>query len=551
MPKEIMSHDQAREKVCSVCTNQRGTKAHRRINQKEEVVVRSNILPDYDSSKEHFPAGVCKRCIFDLQELSCGGEEATKVKLVLPEDYSCELPRATRATANLTCTCRWCKLARMNGPQFALWKKQVAGRRGSGEVERLCSSCFMGVLANSSHTCHPSKVEAVRNLVATLPDHLKEQVALEILREEVGESGDRRLSLTPASGGRRVSVTLGADSPLPMEVLSHEEVIRMATNAHLTGTQTTSIMADMRNKYGKKVVGTYLKPALALHNSRLARFFRVEVGLFLGKDDTTLRRTMLYCIDTRAFLTHVAELRGKVLEELAVVVGGDSGQGFLKLTCSLLDRKVKQDSKRRRTRAQGIGGDQRFVDHGARKILLLFVCQTIPESAFNLGRILLLTKVNSVQYRLAGDLKFLMPCVCLMSCSSSHPCLFCPKKRSGSGEWGTEEVELRTLGGNQENWICWQQEGAKEGAAHTARWESCCASDLLVMGLGDTLDTFVLDKCIMPSLHLLLSLNTLLKFLGMRWPALKEVLYQVIGCCTGCFLVAFLLHTLQLCSSSC
>ena len=88
-------------------------------------------------------------------------------------------------------------------------------------------------------------------------------------------------------------------------------------------------------------------------------------------------------------------------------------------------------------------------------------------------------------------------------------------------------MELRTLGGNQWNWIQWQQEGAKEGAAHTARWASCCASDLLVMGLGDTLDTLVLDKCLMPSLHLLLSLNTLLKFLNTWWPALKEVLYQV------------------------
>ena len=217
----------------------------------------------------------------------------------------------------------------------------------------------VGVLANSSHTCHPSKVEAVRNLVATLPDHLKEQVALEILREEVGESGDRRLSLTPASGGRRVSVTLGADSPLPMEVLSHEEVITMATNAHLTGSQTSSVMADMRAKFGRSIVESHLKPAITLHNDRLAKFFRCEVLLFSGKDDTPLRRATLYCIDTSAFLTYIAEKRGKVLEDLTVVLGGDSGQGFLKLTSSLVDSSpVQQGSSRSREQGSSRSREQ-------------------------------------------------------------------------------------------------------------------------------------------------------------------------------------------------
>ena len=529
MSHDIMSHDQARGKVCCVCLNRRGSKACRGVTEEEEEVVRANILSDFNSSSEHFPSGVCKGCIFDLRKLRCGGEVAAKVKLQLPKDYNCYLPRSTRATANITCTCRWCQLGRMYGLELRRWKKEVSGKPGRGAVERLCPTCFVGVLENKSHTCCPTKVEAVRNLVATLPHHLKEQVALEILREEVGESGDRRLSLTPARGGRRVSVTLGIDSPLPMEVLSHEEVIVMATNAHLTGTQTVSVMADIRNKFGRKVVESHLKPALTLHNNKLAGFFKTEVTIFTGKDNTPVERAVLYCPDSKAFLSHVAELRGQVLEEINVLVGGDSGQGFFKLASSLIEDTKQEVEGKRRTREQGICSGDKFLENGARKILLLFVCETIPESADNLGQILHMVQVNQLDYRLMGDFKFLMPCVCLMPCSSLNPCLFCPQRRDGKGEWSTDEVHLRTLGGNQWNWMCWVNEGSREGAAHTSKWESCAASDLLVLGKGDSLETLVLDKIIMPSCHLLLSYNTLLKAVGKVWPALKGVLYQLFG----------------------
>ena len=110
-----------------------------------------------------------------------------------------------------------------------------------------------------------------------------------------------------------------------------------------------------------------------------------------------------------------------------------------------------------------------------------------------------------------------------------NPCLYCPRRRDGkTGEWSSEEVELRTLGGNQMNYVSWVNEGSKTGAAHTSKWESCAASDLLVKGVGDSPDMQVLDKCIPPSLHLLLSLNDIIKSLEKIMPDLKEVLYQVI-----------------------
>ena len=275
MPKEKMSHDQARQLVCCVCTNLRGSKAIRAVSDAEEKVVRDKVYSGYDSSSDYFPSGICKACIFFIKKLMNETEAGITVNLVLPEDYNCQLPRATRTTSVPTCNCRWCDLGRMNGPKFKQWQMEVKGRQDKNKIERLCATCFVGIQRNSKHTCCPSKVEAVQNLVATLSGNLKWSLALEILQEETSHSGDHSVSLTPARGGHNVVVTLGlSPSPPPLEPLSHEEVIVMATNAHLTGAQTTSIMVDIRNKYGKKVVESHLKPIIALNNTRLAQFFK-------------------------------------------------------------------------------------------------------------------------------------------------------------------------------------------------------------------------------------------------------------------------------------
>ena len=54
-----MTHDEARIKVCAVCTNQWGDKAVRRVNQKEETLIKLHILQNYSSENMYFPSGIC------------------------------------------------------------------------------------------------------------------------------------------------------------------------------------------------------------------------------------------------------------------------------------------------------------------------------------------------------------------------------------------------------------------------------------------------------------------------------------------------------------
>ena len=50
----------------------------------------------------------------------------------------------------------------------------------------------------------------------------------------------------------------------------------MSSKAHFTGVQQESILADIRSKWGKKVVKPGLQKALPEQNMKYAKHFRVE-----------------------------------------------------------------------------------------------------------------------------------------------------------------------------------------------------------------------------------------------------------------------------------
>ena len=55
MPKSVMSHDEARSKVCAICTNQWGNKAARKVNKLEEEFIQNNILVREGFKKKKSP----------------------------------------------------------------------------------------------------------------------------------------------------------------------------------------------------------------------------------------------------------------------------------------------------------------------------------------------------------------------------------------------------------------------------------------------------------------------------------------------------------------
>ena len=82
-----MNHEEAREEVCAICTNKHGSKALRKVNQKEEEFISREIIQGYSQSNVFFPSGICKRCIFDMSQK----EKGKPITLLLPQSYDCGL----------------------------------------------------------------------------------------------------------------------------------------------------------------------------------------------------------------------------------------------------------------------------------------------------------------------------------------------------------------------------------------------------------------------------------------------------------------------------
>ena len=506
MPYKPLTHDENRRRVCAVCCNNRGVKACREVTEKEQVIIASEVINGYSRKNPYLPSGICKGCAFDLRRLTAG----IPVKIHLPESYDCGLGRQTRSAG--WCTCRWCLLGKMNGQAFQDWKKEVTGKTRE-PVIRMCQSCFQGVQEGKSHTCSASMLECVRNLAASLPKEVKEKLVVETLREKVAETGGGDMKLPQAKGGHPVHVHLGALPPSDLHQLTCKDVLTMSASAHLTGKQTDSVLADLRAVLGQKVIEPGVKDARVSHNGQYKEYFSSARVKFKNSVGEQVVKPFFWCSKLQEFLQSVASKRGRNLQDCTLKLGADGGKGFFKLTASIYIpcSSTPNQIKKRRSREDGVCG-ARFSETGQRKILLLAWCKDIPESAENLEFIYQAVDVNSVSFIMTGDYKLLMPSFGLMSCSSTHPCLYCARSRV-KGVW--EEVSdssdmLRTYARNELMYGDWVEAGSKATTHWTSQFESV-TGPVLLWGEDDTPSTRILDKVTPPTVHNLLALNSVLK----------------------------------------
>ena len=366
-------------------------------------------------------------------EEGAGGGKKKKVVLKLPEDYICDLPTQTRSKAAMSCSCKWCSLARLSGPQFKLWKLGLK-KKTKPSITFICKDCGKGVPSTvKSHSCHVSDLERVMALVHSIPKEVRSKLALALINEQQEDPTDNTVYLPQPRGGKMVQVTVGKLPAIPeLNSLTIKEAQVMSSKAHLTGEQQKSVLADLRSKFGQKVVEPGMKLALPIHNKKFAEYFTVEKRSFMDSDGHLQEKNLFYCHSPVQFLKEVDRQRGREGVVQATIVQGDSGQGYTKIAVSRIDMKeLEKESctripgagvdyleeeeqggtnrKRRRTREEGIEEGEQFQDWGARKLFILAVVYKVQENAYNLETIFKAIKLEELNYRLTGDFAFFMP----------------------------------------------------------------------------------------------------------------------------------------------
>ena len=207
-PTRPRSHEENRVLVCVLCLNERGEKAIRKIKNvhprekepdgwqfKPEENLIQKWVPGYNSSNPLMPCGLCKRCIFLVNDFRDGKD--VDHLLLLPEDFRCKGYHApTRSVENAICQCNFCKLAQLKTAAFQAWRfakkaKSKAKLRKQAEnhndrVGWICPECCKGVPAEVTKTQHiqqgcsvedrgehglwmPTSSRMAQNLLETLP----------------------------------------------------------------------------------------------------------------------------------------------------------------------------------------------------------------------------------------------------------------------------------------------------------------------------------------------------------------------------------------------
>jgi hypothetical protein len=118
-------------------------------------------------------------------------------------------------------------------------------------------------------------------------------------------------------------------------------------------------------------------------------------------------------------------------------------------------------------------------------------------------------QINLLRYTQTGDFAGLMPLFGQMSNSSSHPCLYCPLRRS-AGVWEDKKVELKTFASSAVQLAGWRADGAVYKTKNTQKFQST-VGPVLVRGVGDRDDMTFLEKAPPPGVHLLLYTNDILR----------------------------------------
>ena len=338
----------------------------------------------------HTPQGICLDCKLRLLAWMSNKENPKRLRIA----HGIELGKPRREVASAKCGCHICYLGNLQGAEFQKARAQFKKSQKEQEVEkgsdlRRCNQCFEAISMKNSdkHSC-VGKRAMLANLKEAIPTETRMQLALDTLREFSGGSGDSTFTVQSIHGGKASTVSLGKPRPAPCSSikLTHSEVQTLATDSHLNYGQVRGVMANLRAKFGRSFVESGLDKQLAVLNGRFLPYFTCTRTHF-EKGGGMVEKPLFFCNSTVAFLMEVARLRGDEWEELVILVQGDSGQKWFKLSVSLIARVELEGNvgkKGRRTREVGIGGGVDHKSYGVRKMVILALVQGVPESSYNL-----------------------------------------------------------------------------------------------------------------------------------------------------------------------
>ena len=179
MPNHAKTHAEARLTCCSACG---AGKVKAKLKPSEEVLIRKYAHPEYESSVESYPLGLCGGCkaaLYKCRKAEEKGESAEDKKKAVWDTFKLQQIRVPRVNGDCAdCPCPICSCARykpigVTGTKEVVLKPEIKSEGGKMECEQqspvrgsgrgscrgVCGVCGQVTGRGLRHPCSPGDVK--------------------------------------------------------------------------------------------------------------------------------------------------------------------------------------------------------------------------------------------------------------------------------------------------------------------------------------------------------------------------------------------------------
>ena len=294
----------------------------------------------------------------------------------------------------------------------------------------------LDVHIQNKHESTPKKQGRKRKLPNQWSDGTKKEYAKKLKRDFEERVKELELEEEINNMFKR---DMGKDKP---SQITEKEVVEMISDFEVSDRKMMKILRKMREIFGKKAVTPNIREAIIARKKKVLKYFKVENTTFKDKDGNDINRQFVFTEDLELLLDFVISERDYEEDNVDVKVSMDGGQGRMLVVLHLGNGDEAKATK----------------DTSTKRAIILAYVDNIPETHFNLSKILNNLKVHMVKYHhtIVGDLKLYNIILGLMECGSRHGCYICKGKKGPDGIWVAGEY--RSIENILSDHTLWQSE---------------------------------------------------------------------------------------------
>ena len=332
--------EENRTKVCGVCTRKGNL---RKISDSTLAMIKSHVYANYNTLQ--FPSVICESCNRILQFIDKANIRGEDPKRKLPsisyEDKKAPPPRVTRAGATETCSCFWCRVAGLSGPEYLRHAQSVRPplKKVSPPKPRhvtWCERCHAVIGRGKRHNCTKSaRNKNAKGMVKAFSTEGQKRHTSGLINSFCEEESINKRSgtLKLNSGSKMKTINFGEKKPLVQ--MKVDDLIKFGNENNSSDRSILKTGTLIRCVFGRNAVEKNLEKTLPKMKNDLADFIEVKqvetVRQRKGKETIVETLPLVSVTDFKRFCAKVMADRGLDPSEVDIIIGLDDSAEIIKV----------------------------------------------------------------------------------------------------------------------------------------------------------------------------------------------------------------------------